>query len=242
MLAVEALEVRYGRIPALLGISVSVAEGEIVSVIGPNGAGKSTLLLTLASVLKPSGGSAHFEGRDIAKSTPEELVRLGVSLVPEGRHIFTGLTVGENLRIGTTSRRRDSGIRQSMDRVLEMFPVLGDRLSQSAGQLSGGEQQMLAIARALLARPRLLMLDEPSLGLAPAIVDSVLATLAQLRKEDGVTILLVEQNMARAIELADRTYVLRSGAIEHSGPRDELLLSETQLERAYFGFSRTEQT
>jgi branched-chain amino acid transport system ATP-binding protein len=212
-----------------------------VSVIGPNGAGKSTLLLTLASVLKPSGGSASFEGRDISKSSPEALVRLGMSLVPEGRHIFARLTVGENLRIGSTSRGRDPGIRRSMERVLELFPVLGDRLSQSAGQLSGGEQQMLAIARALLARPRLLMLDEPSLGLAPAVVDSVLATLEALRTEDGVTILLVEQNMARAIHLADRTYVLRSGVIEHSGVRDALMSSEAQLERAYFGFSRVDE-
>ena len=238
MLAIDTLWVRYGRVAALQGISLHVEQGEVVSIIGPNGAGKSTLLLTIAGVLPAAMGSVTFEGKRVAGRSPEDLVRSGISLVPEGRHIFGRLTVAENLRLGATARPRSAGAHSARDVVLDLFPILGERLHQLAGQLSGGEQQMLAIARALVASPRLLLLDEPSLGLAPAVVDSVFGTLRRLRDEHHVTILLVEQNMVRAIALANRTYLLRSGRIEVSGTREELTRTQADLEQAYFGIPK----
>lgn len=240
MLEIEGLWVRYGQIAALQGVSLHVEQGETVSVIGPNGAGKSTLLLTLAGVLRPASGRVLFRGREIVGRSPENLVRDGISLVPEGRRIFTRLTVAENLKLGATSHRQNVKLGLRMNRVFDLFPILAERIHQPAGQLSGGEQQMLAIARALIATPSLLLLDEPSLGLAPAVVDAVFATLERLRREEKVTILLVEQNMARAVELADRTYILRNGRVELSGNRNDLLRTEADLERAYFGIGKTE--
>ena len=234
MLATEDLRVTYGNISALAGVTFRIEEREIVSVIGPNGAGKSSLLNAIAGVVAPASGTIEFEGRTIAGSAPEDLVRLGISLVPEGRHIFAGLTVAENIRIGAVARRDRGAIDGDVDRVLTMFPALRERLRQPAGKLSGGEQQMLAIGRALLARPRLLLIDEPSLGLAPLVVNEVYRAVAELRA-DGVTVLIVEQSATRALEAADRTYVLASGAIVMAG-RAEELRSEAGFEDAYFGY------
>ncbi len=236
MLAIEGLEASYGSIAALRGVSIAVEAGETVAVIGPNGAGKSTLLLSITGVVKPAGGTIRFEGRDIAGAPPETLVATGIALVPEGRRIFGSLTVGENLRIGATVRADASAVAGDLAHVLELFPILKERSGQKAGQLSGGEQQMLAIARALLSRPRLLLLDEPSLGLAPLIVAQVYATLDRLKK-DGLTVLVVEQNMHRALAASDRAYVLNSGRVALSGRSGELAAAE-EFEAAYFGLKR----
>ncbi len=234
MLATEDLRVSYGNISALGGVTLHIDEREIVSVIGPNGAGKSSLLNVIAGMVVPAAGRIEFEGRAIAGTAPEDLVRLGISLVPEGRHIFAGLTVAENIRIGAVARRDRGAIEGDVDRALGMFPVLRERLRQPAGKLSGGEQQMLAISRALLAKPRLLLIDEPSLGLAPLVVNDVYRAIADLRA-DGVTILIVEQSAARALEAADRTYVLASGRIVMSGTAAQLR-AEAGFEDAYFGY------
>ena len=233
MLEIDELHVSYGRVPALKGISLVVEKGEIVALVGPNGAGKSTTLSTIFGLVRPDSGSISLEGKPLLGITPERIVRRGLALVPEGRHIFNTLTVGENLEMGATARKDRSAVRADIAALLERFPVLERYYKSPAGRLSGGEQQQLAIARALLSRPRLLLLDEPSLGLAPVVIDLVFDVLAELR-EEGVTILLVEQNAARAIELADRTYVLRTGQISLAGTRDELQ-DTADLETAYLG-------
>jgi branched-chain amino acid transport system ATP-binding protein len=232
VLQVEQLEVKYGRVPALDGVSLHVAEREIVSLIGANGAGKTTLLSTIAGLLKPASGSVLLDNVSIAGMAPEGIVRRGVSLVPEGRRIFAKLTVRENLTLGCTVASRGSN-GAAMEEVLGFFPALGSLLSASAGRLSGGEQQQLAIARALLSEPRILLLDEPSLGLAPRIIDAVFETIVALR-EAGMTVLLVEQFAERAREIADRTYVLRTGrvALELSA---DTRVTRAELESAYFG-------
>ena len=235
MLRIQDLHVHYGSIAALRGISVDVAEGEIVSVVGPNGAGKSTLMNSIAGVVSPSKGAIEFDGASLLGSNPETTVRRGVSLVPEGRHIFASLTVRENLQLGATSRADHSTVAHELERVLEHFPALSERLNNPAGKLSGGEQQQLAIGRALLAAPRLMLLDEPSLGLAPLVIELVYGILSALNKE-GLTVLVVEQSVTRALEISDRTYVLRSGRIEMAGTRDELQGSAA-FDEAYFGFS-----
>jgi branched-chain amino acid transport system ATP-binding protein len=232
MLAIDELRVTYGRVPALHGISLHVAEGEVVTLIGPNGAGKTTTLSAAFGLVTPTGGSITFEGQSLLGVSPEKILRKGLALVPEGRHIFGTLTVAENLLLGTTARR-DRGAAADLERTLERFPALKTYYRGSAGDLSGGEQQQLAIARALLSRPRLLLLDEPSLGLAPVMIDVVFDALAELRDE-GVTILLVEQNAARAVEFADRAYLLRSGRMTRSGTREEILSIE-DFETAYLG-------
>ena len=234
MLATEDLRVTCGNITALGGVTLHIEEREIVSVIGPNGAGKSSLLNAIAGVVPPASGTIEFEGRSIAGVAPEDLVRRGISLVPEGRHIFGGLTVAENIRIGAVARRDRAAIEGDVERVLDMFPALRERLRQPAGKLSGGEQQMLAIGRALLARPRLLLIDEPSLGLAPLVVSEVYRAVDDLRA-GGVTILIVEQSATRALEAADRTYVLASGTIAMAGSAAELRAAEG-FEDAYFGY------
>ena len=230
LLELDGLEVRYGRTRALRGISLTVERGQAVGIIGPNGAGKTTTLKTIAGLVRPAAGSVVFEGRSVAGEGPERLVRRGLALVPEGRQIFTTLTVAENLRLPTYCGRSNEG---DVERELDRFPILRTYFSQPAGGLSGGEQQMLAISRALLCRPDLLLLDEPSLGLAPRVVDEVFAALEGLRGE-GVTILLVEQSAARTVDFADHTYVLSGGRIELDGSRDELRGDE-RIERAYFG-------
>ena len=212
----------YGRSPALKGVSLEVAEGEIVGLVGPNGAGKTTTLAAVFGLAKVTSGEIALEGRSIVGLAPEKVVRLGLALVPEGRHIFNTLSVAENLEMGATARSSRGEFRQDLERVLTRFPALERYYRSPAGRLSGGEQQQLAIARALLSRPRLLLLDEPSLGLAPVVIDLVFDELAELRRE-GVTMLLVEQNAARAVELADRSYVLRTGEVTLTGERDELL-------------------
>ena len=236
LLEVENLHVHYGRIAALRGISLSVAEGEIVCIVGPNGAGKSTTLLSISSVLSPTQGDISFEGQSIIGTPPEQVATLGISQVPEGRHIFTSLTVDENLQVGAATRRDNDDVRRDYERVLDLFPILAERRRQSAGKLSGGEQQMLAIARSLMTNPRFLTIDEPSLGLAPRIVDQVYEVLVDLRKSRGLTLLLVEQSSERALKAADRLYVLRSGEIQLEGKTADLQDGKA-VHEAYFGFT-----
>jgi branched-chain amino acid transport system ATP-binding protein len=233
MLRIDELRVNYGRVPALHGISLHVDEGEAVALVGPNGAGKTTTLSAIFGLVAPAGGTILFEGEPLVGASPEKILRRGLALVPEGRHIFGTLSVGENLQLGTTARKDRHEAEDDLKSVFERFPVLESYYGRTAGTLSGGEQQQLAIARALLSRPRLLLLDEPSLGLAPVVIDIVFDALEELRKE-GVTILLVEQNAARAVEFADRAYILRTGRVAHSGARDEILQME-DFETAYLG-------
>lgn len=233
MLEVQQLRVNYGAVQAVRDVSFGVAEGEMVALLGANGAGKSSTLLAVAGALR-AGGRIGLDGRDVTNWTPERMVRAGVAMVPETRDVFGDLTVTENLRLGAYVRRRDvAGVRADRARLLDLFPRLAERLEQPAGTLSGGEQQMLVIARALMARPRLLLLDEPSLGLAPLIVDQIFAMIADL-KASGLSILLVEQNAAKALALADRAYVLRLGRVAAAGTSAEIS-AQTDLEHAYLG-------
>jgi len=232
LLSVRDLHVSYGRVPALRGVSFDVAEGEMVCIVGPNGAGKSTCMRTVAGICTPVSGAVNLGGDRIEGDPPETIARRGVSLVPEGRHIFAQLTVEENLQLGTVMRRNN---KEDWDRTLDHFAFLRSRLNTAAGKLSGGEQQQLVIARALLTRPTLLLLDEPSLGLAPQVVDLIYGILAGLR-ETGITMLVVEQSMSRVLEVADRVYVLRTGEIALSGAAHDLRQSP-ELAEAYFGFA-----
>jgi branched-chain amino acid transport system ATP-binding protein len=236
LLAVEGLTVGYGSVLAVRGVSLEVGAGEIVAALGPNGAGKTTLLRTLAGALKPRSGSIRFDGASLAGMTPEAVVRRGIALIPEGRHVFPKLTVEENLTIGGITRNDREELRDDAQRWLARFPILGERAGQMAGTLSGGEQQQLAVARALMSRPRLLLLDEPSLGLGPIFVDRIFELVTELRAS-GTTILLVEQNVHRALEIADRAYVLSVGSVVASGRTDGLI--EGELERSYLGIGRT---
>jgi branched-chain amino acid transport system ATP-binding protein len=215
------------------GISFGVQAGEIVCIVGPNGAGKSTTLSTIAGTLSPSAGAIRLNGASIAGQAPEAIARLGVSLVPENRHVFTQLTVEENLRLGSQMRRDRAGIAADFERILGHFPFLRERLATPGGKLSGGEQQQLVIARALMTAPRLILLDEPALGLAPLIVATVYEILQSLRAQ-GLTLLVVEQSTNRALANADRLYVMRSGTIVLHGARDRLTRDE--VEEAYFGY------
>jgi branched-chain amino acid transport system ATP-binding protein len=233
ILAVRDLTVRYGNLTAVQGVSLEVGDGELVGLIGPNGAGKSTTLAAIAGFLTPASGSIEFRGAHVAGEAPERIVRRGIAVVPEGRHIFGTLSVAENLQLGTTPVGDRAAAAETLESVLELFPILKTYYRSSAAKLSGGEQQQLAIARALLSRPRLLLLDEPSLGLAPLMVDTVFDKLALLR-QTGTTILLVEQNAVATVELADRTYVLRTGRIVTSGSREKLL-ETTDFAEAYLG-------
>ena len=233
MLTIADLRVNYGRVPALHGVSLHVEPGEVVALVGPNGAGKTTTLSAVFGLVAPAGGSIVFEGRSLVGSSPEQILRRGLALVPEGRHIFGTLTVAENLMLGSTARSDRQEAAADLEKLLELFPVLKSYYSSAAGTLSGGEQQQLAIARALLSRPRLLLLDEPSLGLAPVVIDTVFDVLEELRNE-GVTMLLVEQAAARAVEFADRAYILRTGRVAHAGTREEILRMEN-FETAYLG-------
>jgi branched-chain amino acid transport system ATP-binding protein len=232
-LKVTDLEVYYGGIHALTHVNLHVDQGEIVAVIGANGAGKSTLLKTIAGVKSYTGGDITLEGQTLPKQS-YQVVRAGVTLVPEGRRIFAALTVNENLLLGAYSKPDPARTAQAMTRVFDIFPVLAERRNQRGGTLSGGEQQMLAIGRALMSEPRLLLLDEPSLGLAPLIVDLLFDTVVRLNREMGITVLVVEQNASLALELCDRAYVLETGAIQFEG-LGEALLSDPRVRESYLG-------
>jgi branched-chain amino acid transport system ATP-binding protein len=234
LLAVEGLRVSYGPVAAVRGVSLAVRAGEVVALLGANGAGKSTLLRTISGLIRPRAGRVHLAGRAIDRLAPTRIVRLGIAHAPEGRRVFGSLSVADNLRLGAAARRERAGLAEERERLLDLFPILRERLHQAAGTLSGGEQQMLALARALMAKPRLLLLDEPSLGLAPLMVRAIFGTLAGL-KRDGVTMLLVEQNVAAALELADRAYVLRTGEIRLEGAAAELRADPERIAHAYLG-------
>lgn len=233
MLELSDLHVRYGNIRALQGLSLRVEAGELVALIGSNGAGKSTTLRTISGLLRPTAGTITFEGEDITRAATDRIVALGISHCPEGRRIFGSLTVGENLRLGAVSRSDRQAIDADLETVFQLFPVLKERLGQVGGTLSGGEQQMLAIGRALMSRPRLLLLDEPSLGLAPLMVERIFATIAEL-KSRGRTILLVEQNVHQALDVADRAYVVETGRTTLEGPAD-ILRHDPKVEQSYLG-------
>ena len=233
MLEVNEINTYYGNIHALRGISITVEEGEIVSLIGANGAGKTTTLRTISGLLKPRSGNVILEGEDLAKYKAHEIVYKGVAMVPEGRGIFSRLTVLENLDMGAFSRKDKSGIDDDMERVFELFPRLKERRTQVSGTLSGGEQQMLATGRALMAHPRLLLMDEPSMGLAPVLVESVFETIQRIN-EEGTTILLVEQNATMAFTVANRGYVLQTGEIVLHDSADNLRQNE-MVQKAYLG-------
>jgi branched-chain amino acid transport system ATP-binding protein len=235
VLKVENLTTRYGKIEALKGISLEVNDGEIVTLIGANGAGKSTTLKTISGQLVPTGGSIEFDGVKIAGIAPHKVTAMGVIQVPEGRRIFSRMTVMENLEMGAFLRNDKAEIKDDLDRVFELFPRLKERVAQKGGTLSGGEQQMLAMGRAMMAQPKVLMLDEPSMGLAPVVVETIFETIETLNKA-GITILLVEQNAHLALSIADRGYVLETGEIKLSGPGKELLTDE-QVRKAYLGES-----
>ncbi len=232
MLEVSALESRYGRIPALKGIDLAVRAGELVALVGANGAGKTTLLRALSGVQRVSGGRVRYEGADITNAPPERRVRLGIVQVPEGRQVFGPLSVEDNLRLGGYTRRAAESA-STLERVYAMFPVLRQRRQAPAGTLSGGQQQMLAISRALMARPRLLLLDEPSMGLAPRLVEEIFACVQGLRAAD-TAIFLVDQNARAALAIADRGYVLETGRIVLAGSGAELL-ADASVQAAYLG-------
>ena len=233
MLKINDINVFYGAIHAIKGASLEVNEGEIVTLIGANGAGKSTILRTISGLLKPKGGSIEFEGRDIAGLPAHEIVKCGISQVQEGRRIFAEMTVLENLELGAFTRKDKDGIKEDMEMVFNRFPRLKERISQLAGTLSGGEQQMLAMGRALMSRPRLLLLDEPSMGLAPLLIKEIFAIIQDINKA-GTTVLLVEQNANMALSIAHRAYVLETGRITLSGDAKELAASE-DVRKAYLG-------
>ena len=240
MLELNNIHARYGAITALRGISISVSQGELVALLGVNGAGKSTTLASIAGVLRSWQGDILFEGNSILGKSPEQIARLGISLVPEGRDIFPSLTVEENLRLGAFTRSEKTEYSRNLREVFELVPVLKERLGQPGGTLSGGEQQQLAIARALMSRPRLLMLDEPSLGLSPALVDQIFELIARLHQR-GVTILLVEQNVNRTLEIVDRAYLMNTGLIENQGTPQQLR-AHADIEGIYLGVRRQANT
>ena len=232
MLNISKVETFYGNIQALRGVDVKVNEGEIVALIGSNGAGKSTLLMTISGVNKAATGEIVFDKKNISNLPPHDIVNLGISQVPEGRRIFSRLTVEDNLRLGASVNQKGKNFDQDAKEVYDLFPVLKDRLSQRGGTLSGGEQQMLAIGRALMAKPRMLLLDEPSLGIAPKLVNQIFASIKNINKEKGVTVFLVEQNAKKALELADRGYVIVNGNINLEGSGKDLL-NNPDVQAAY---------
>jgi branched-chain amino acid transport system ATP-binding protein len=233
MLRFENVHVYYGQVHALKGLTGEVHEGELVAILGANGAGKSTTLMSVSGILKTRTGKIIYEDKDLTQASPYNIVQLGVIQCPEGRHIFGGLTVLENLLMGSVRRRDRSEVKKDIDWVCSLFPVLGERAGQTGATLSGGEQQMLAIGRSLMSRPRLLMLDEPSLGLAPVIVQTIFDVIRKLH-EQGVTILLVEQNARKALQVADRCYLMETGSVVLSGTVEELR-GNPEIERFYLG-------
>ena len=232
-LEVDNIDARYGRINALTGVSLHVDEGEIVTLIGANGAGKTTTLRSISGLVKIVAGSIRFQGKDLGKSTPDQIVRLGVGHSPEGRRVFPRMTVRENLELGAYTRTSKKEIAEDMEQVLTTFPRLKERFEQKAGTMSGGEQQMLAMGRALMSRPKVLLLDEPSLGLSPLLVQTIFGVIKDINKR-GTTVLLIEQNARQALAIASRGYVLEVGKIAFSGPSAELMSSEA-VQDAYLG-------
>ncbi|WP_233193071.1 ABC transporter ATP-binding protein [Acidimangrovimonas sediminis] len=237
VLGVRGLTVTYGAVTALRDLSIEVRRGEVVALLGANGAGKSTMLRTISGVVRPRAGEVRLEGDRIDGLRPSQIVARGVAHSPEGRRLFGSLTVAENLRLGAAQRRDRENVEADRERLYDLFPILRERSQQQSGTLSGGEQQMVALSRALMARPRLLLLDEPSLGIAPLIVQQIFASLAEL-KETGVTMLLVEQNINVALGLADRAYVLRTGEISLEGPAADLKRNYEEVAAAYLGVRR----
>ena len=236
MLEIDDLATAYGKIEALKGVSLSAKAGEVTCLLGPNGAGKTTLMMTLAGILKPQRGSIRFEGEEIAGRSPAEIVARGLALVPENRLVFPALTVRENLLAGAFRRRDGAAIKADIERLLDRFPRLRERIGQNAGTLSGGEQQMLAVARALMSRPRLLLMDEPSVGLAPKVVAEIFSIIRQLHAE-GTSIFLVEQNAHMALKVAQHFYLMEQGRIGFSGNPGELAEDDV-VQRAYLGERR----
>lgn len=235
LLSVENITVRYGRLTALRDFSLTMEQGETLFVTGPNGAGKSTLLKAIAGVVAPASGSISFQGQDVAGNAPETIARLGLSMVPEGRHVFGALSIEENLILGAGMRKNPTKARKTLSEIYEMFPVLAERKDSHAGVLSGGQQQMLVIGRALMTEPQLVAIDEPSLGLAPKIIDQVYDTLTRLRDERGLSLLIVEQSTTRAVMAGGRMVMLRSGEKVLEGDARELSKGDA-LNAAYFGF------
>ena len=233
LLEIPGVDVFYGRIQALRGASLEVNRGEVVALIGSNGAGKTTMLRTISGLMHPANGTIRFNGADITQLAPQSIVKLGIGHSPEGRRLFPRMTVLDNLRMGAYARSDSAGIAKDLERVYTLFPRLEERNRQIAGTLSGGEQQMCAIGRALMASPNVLMLDEPSLGLAPILVDTIFSIIAEINAQ-GTTVLLVEQNAHRALAVANRAYVLETGEISMTGSGQELLESE-QVQKAYLG-------
>ncbi|BCR03784.1 ABC transporter ATP-binding protein [Desulfuromonas versatilis] len=234
MLKLKNINTFYGNIQALKGVTIEIAQGEIVTLIGANGAGKSTTLMSICGVVPPRTGEIWFKGSPIQGMSPDKIVTLGINQVPEGRRIFPNMSVLENLEMGTFLRRDKEGIKKDLEYVLDLFPILAQRRNQAGGTLSGGEQQMLAISRALMGRPRLLLLDEPSLGLAPLIIKQIFEIIKKINEESGTTIFLVEQNANQALKLAHRGYVMENGRITLSDTA-ETLLSNEDVKKAYLG-------
>ena len=233
LLEIKNMRVLYQKAEALRGVSLSVAEGEIITLVGANGAGKSTILKTISGLVKPSSGEIWFSDKRIDRLSPQEIVSRGISLVPEGRGIFRDMSVHHNLRMGAYLRG-GSGVSKDLEKIYDFFPVLGERRTQQGGSLSGGEQQMLAIARALMSKPHLLLLDEPSLGLSPLMTATIAKTITEIKEQEGVSIILVEQNARVALRLASRGYVLENGSIVLEGEASELLHNE-YIRKAYLG-------
>lgn len=233
MIKIDNLVVSYGGIEALKGVSLEVPSGKIVTLVGANGAGKSTTLKSIVGIVKPKSGNIDYEGKDLTKLNTELMVKKGIALVPEGRKVFSDLTVLENLKIGAYSRTDKAGIAEDLEKVYSLFPRLKERTWQAAGTLSGGEQQMLAIGRALMSRPKLIMMDEPSLGLAPIIVKELFGIIKKIN-EEGMTVLLIEQNANAALKIADLGYIMETGKITLSGSGQELL-SNDEIKKAYLG-------
>ena len=233
MLRLESVSAGYGRVGVLAGVSMEVREGDFVCLVGANGAGKTTTLKTISGLLRPSAGRIVFEGQDIGGRKPQDILRLGIAHCPEGRRVFPHLTVRENLAMGAYVRRDAAAVAADLERVLAHFPVLAERRRQAAGTLSGGEQQMLAIGRALMARPRLIMFDEPSLGLAPTVIETTFRIIGEIQR-DGTTVFMVEQNAYMALRMATRAYVMETGRITLEGPARELLDDE-HVKKAYLG-------
>ena len=233
MLKVTDLTVHYGAIEALHGISFEVNEGEIISLIGSNGAGKTTTLHALSNIVKRTRGTVMFEGQDITRLAPDSIVRTGLIQVPEGRRIFANMSVHENLELGAFTRKDRSGIKSDMEKVFTLFPRLKERIRQTGGTLSGGEQQMLAMGRALMSKPKLLLLDEPSMGLAPILVDEIFSIIKEINAE-GTTILLVEQNAFKALNIAHRAYILETGSVVKTAEASSLIKDES-VKKAYLG-------